>query len=144
MPGRRGLGSTRPSGPWRRLRGLARSLLGALDERRSVLVIDDDPEVAASLKETLLSQGFGPVWTVPNGEQAIETAYVRTPDTVVLDYRLPGMDGEAVAKKLKKIAPGARIIVFSGVLRQRPAWADAFAPKPEIVALFREIADEPS
>lgn len=109
---------------------------------KSVLLVDDDPEVLDMLRKGIEAQGFEPVWTARDGETAIDIAYQNKPDLMVLDYRLPRMDGQSVAKAIRMLSPRTRIVVYSGVLRQTPEWADAFLLKPEVDLLFEYFERE--
>lgn len=87
------------------------------------------------MRDRLQAQGFHPIWTAGDGESAIAIVYEHDPDLVVLDYMMPGMDGEAVARALRLLAPKARILVFSAVLHEKPQWADAHLDKAELEAI---------
>lgn len=121
----------------------------AMSVRRSALVVDDEDDIAELVRERLEAQGFHPIWTAGDGESAIAIVYKHEPDLVVPDYMMPGMDGEAVAKALRLLAPKARILLFSTVLHEQPTWADAYLDKAElegipIVATQLVSPDEPT
>jgi two-component system OmpR family response regulator len=75
-----------------------------------LLVVDDEPNIVELLSASLRFAGFD-VTTAANGPAAVEVARTFRPDLVVLDVMMPGMDGFAVARRLRE--SGARVpIVF--------------------------------
>src|SRR3989304_2435056 len=67
-----------------------------------VLVVDDEEEIRKILSKILEKEGFK-VITAPDGQQALEKICFDTPDAVLLDVRMPGLDGMEVLKKIKAI-----------------------------------------
>lgn len=65
-----------------------------------LLLVEDHPELAAHLSELLRSQGHE-VEVAATGTAGLEAATHRTPDLVILDRMLPGMDGLAVCRCLR-------------------------------------------
>jgi len=65
-----------------------------------ILVVDDDATVAEVLTRYLEREGFA-VDTVGDGEAALRTAAASSPDLVVLDLMLPGVDGLEVCRRLR-------------------------------------------
>lgn len=96
-----------------------------------ILVVDDDPEVRNFVKTLLEQEDLGPVFEAPDGEAAIELAYEKRPQLLILDYQMPKANGEAVARSVKMFSPGARIILFSSVIREPVEWAHAYVAKED-------------
>lgn len=94
-------------------------------------MVDDDPSVRA-LVRALLPGTFDPIWEASDGSEALDQAYRHQPDLVILDYALPKLDGEAVARGFRVLAPKARVLVLSAVLEGPPKWGDAFLAKDDI------------
>lgn len=65
-----------------------------------ILVVDDTPEALALLGEVLRQAGYT-VRLAPNGDLALWTAVASPPDIVLLDVRMPGIDGFEVCRRLK-------------------------------------------
>jgi len=65
-----------------------------------VLVVEDDEEIADVLRRSLRGEGYE-VRTSDDGVEALDLAAVFTPDLVVLDLGLPGMDGVEVCRRLR-------------------------------------------
>jgi twitching motility two-component system response regulator PilH len=64
---------------------------------RKILVVEDSPTQALALKFLLEAEGLR-VMTADNGRLGVEMAYVHSPDAIVLDLEMPGMNGyEATA-----------------------------------------------
>ncbi len=81
----------------------------------TVLLIDDEPLVLASLEKSLSKLGLS-VQGFSSGEQALEE-FRQNPevfDFAILDLRMPGMDGEACLKELRALRPELKAIVSSG------------------------------
>ncbi|HEY3143877.1 MAG TPA: response regulator transcription factor [Acidimicrobiales bacterium] len=76
----------------------------ALDPAPRVLVVDDDANVADVVRRYLERESFV-VDVVGDGHDAIERALQTTPDLVVLDLMLPGIDGLEVCRRLRALAP---------------------------------------
>jgi two-component system nitrogen regulation response regulator GlnG len=57
-----------------------------------ILIVDDEPAICWALRECLTDEGYT-VDTAGSAEQGLESAGLRPPDVVLLDVRLPGMDG---------------------------------------------------
>jgi DNA-binding response OmpR family regulator len=77
-----------------------------------ILVVDDDLSVADAIDRTLRKRGYDTI-VVHDGWHAIEAAKKRTPDLVILDVVMPGMDGIQVCKKLRSDPSFTRIpIIF--------------------------------
>ena len=108
----------------------------------SVLIVDDDNDVRMMVRAMLETEDFGDVWDAPDGETAIALAYKHEPRLVILDYMMPNMDGEAVAKAIRKFLPAARIVVLSGVLMDKPDWADMYLKKTDITRLIPVLSLE--
>lgn len=68
--------------------------------KSTILVVEDDPDVADMLDAYFHVQGYD-VLTVHCGEQAVETCLAHRPDLVILDIRLPDIDGYEVAHRLR-------------------------------------------
>ncbi len=66
-----------------------------------ILVVDDDPDIAGLLKQFLEAKDRC-VQTAADGPQALELFRKESPDLVILDVILPGMDGWAMLKKIRE------------------------------------------
>lgn len=76
-----------------------------------ILLVDDEP-LALRRLEHLLEHlpGIELIGSCADGDQAIQTSKVVTPDLVLLDIKMPGLDGFTVAKELNKLTPSPEII----------------------------------
>lgn len=77
----------------------------------TVLVVDDDPTVL-DVVERYLSRAGHTVLVAADGRQALEVVAARSPDLVVLDLMLPGLDGLEVCRQLRETTP-VPVIVLS-------------------------------
>jgi CheY-like chemotaxis protein len=101
-----------------------------------VLVVDDDPEVV-ELCDMLLERAGYERALATSGEEAVSLLEQRTPNLIVLDLNMPGMDGWSVAALVRKHERTARIpiLVMTGLAQNvenaaRRAGATAFVMKP--------------
>jgi PAS domain S-box-containing protein len=79
-----------------------------------VLVVDDHPAVRRGVAEWLGRQPrFRVVAEAATGEEAVELAREHTPDLVLMDLRLPGIDGIDATRRITAELPDARVLVFS-------------------------------
>jgi len=79
----------------------------------TILVVDDEKSILASLGGVLADEGYA-VLTAETAESAIEMIREDSPDAVMLDIWLPGMDGIEALQKIKRISPGLPVIMISG------------------------------
>ncbi len=93
----------------------------------TVLIVDDDQKVLDMLRRTLTYDGYDVV-TAADGLEAIQLAQEQRPDLVVLDWRMPGLDGIDVARRLKA-ADGTPILMLTArdAIDDRVAGLDAGA-----------------
>jgi DNA-binding response OmpR family regulator len=86
-----------------------------------ILIVEDDPDVADMLTAYFQAQGYE-VFTVQWGREALKAGRARRPDLVILDIRLPDMDGYEIARRLRGNRRTADVpIIF---LTERRARAD--------------------
>ena len=114
---------------------------GRITPRPSVLIVDDEASSRRVARAVLESGGYTVVAEASNGPDAALLAGDRQPDFVVLDYRMPAMSGEHVARLLRRVSPRSRIVVFSAVIEGRPSWAEAGVRKDEIDRLVEVLGD---
>lgn len=81
--------------------------------KAKLLVVDDEENVRSSLGGVLEDEGYS-VDAVGSGEECLHQVEQRSYDVIFLDVWLPGMDGLAVLKELKTLAPTAFVIMISG------------------------------
>lgn len=82
------------------------------DEKAKLLIIDDDPKVSWILRESLESNYD--IITASDGIEGIQVASKEKPLLILLDIKMPGMNGIEVLKKLKKSDLQADVIMLSG------------------------------
>jgi DNA-binding NtrC family response regulator len=78
-----------------------------------VLVVDDDEIVRRSYQRSLATVRCD-VEAVSSGEDALRAIEEHSYDVLLLDLRMPGMDGLSVLKAVKKVAPDSEVIVITG------------------------------
>jgi two-component system, NarL family, response regulator NreC len=79
-----------------------------------VLLVDDQPTVLQGLRMRLgLEPDLVVVGEAEDGQAAIDLVSARSPDVIVLDLEMPGMDGIATAQALHAIAPEGKLIILS-------------------------------
>jgi response regulator NasT len=131
---------------------------------RRVVIAEDEALIRMDLAEMLAEEGYDVVGQAADGEQAIALAESLAPDLVILDVKMPRLDGIAAAQRIaeQRIAPVVMLTAFSQrelVERARDAGAMAYLVKPfsrtdlvpaiemavsrftELTALEREVAD---
>src|SRR5918997_1016604 len=95
-----------------------------------VLIAEDEAIIRLDLKEMLEEEGFDVVGEASDGEAAIRLARERDPDLVIMDIKMPGMDGLAAAEHIVAEDLGAVLILTAFSQRdlvQRAAEAGAMA-----------------
>jgi DNA-binding NarL/FixJ family response regulator len=75
---------------------------------KRLLVVDDDASLLMAVSETLRAEGYVVV-TARRGAEALVRVAERTPDLIISDIRMPGMDGYQLARNLRS-APHTRLI----------------------------------
>jgi CheY-like chemotaxis protein len=99
-----------------------------------VLIVDDTPEVRLLLKGLLERANFQ-VWTAEDGPSALHRFREMRPGLVILDIRMPGMNGIEVARRIRQ-SSSVPILLLSAVgtpdlvAQAREAGVDAFLTKP--------------
>ena len=129
-----------------------------------VVIAEDEALIRMDLAEMLADEGYEVVGQAGDGQQAVELAEELRPDLVILDVKMPVLDGIAAAERIagQRIAPVVMLTAFSQrdlVERARDAGAMAYLVKPfsqsdlapaiemavsrfaEIAALESEVAD---
>jgi len=79
---------------------------------KSVLVVDDDKNLAQFLKDFFGQEGYQ-MFTALDGPSAIEAARKHHPTLMLLDMKLPGLDGVGVLKAIRQERPSTQVIVVT-------------------------------
>jgi two-component system, response regulator PdtaR len=104
-------------------------------QAKRVLIAEDEALIRLDLREMLVEEGYDVVGEAGDGETAVRLAEQLRPDLVILDIKMPIMDGIAAAEKIAaaRIAPVVILTAFSQrdlVERARAAGAMAYLVKP--------------
>ncbi len=83
------------------------------DSNLKVLLIDDEDQFRKALSRQLSHRGFK-VMDTGSGEDAIKIVRHKNPEVVILDQKMPGMDGIQTLKELKRIRPEVQVIMHTG------------------------------
>ena len=78
-----------------------------------ILVIDDEKEVCDIFKKALNHEGYE-VFTAVDGLSGLEIMKEKKPDIILLDLRMPKMDGIEVLQRIKKIDKNTVVIIITG------------------------------
>jgi DNA-binding NarL/FixJ family response regulator len=115
----------------------------------TVLIVDDNPSVRRLLRRAVLTDASS-IWECSDGADA-ERAYAEhKPDIVLMDVRMPRMDGLAATRMLRRADPGAKIVIVTDYddddirCAATEAGASGYILKQnltELVQLLRAIAD---
>ena len=107
-----------------------------MDEK--LLIIEDDPTIRTLLGMALDGAGYRNVLSAARGDEGLELARLEKPDLVLLDVMLPGLDGVAVARRIRETPAlsGTRILMLTArvqpedIVRGLDAGADDYVVKP--------------
>jgi len=115
--------------------------------KQAVLVVDDDKSVLRTFSKVLERSGYS-VDVAETGKEAMEKASKRCFDAVLIDFRLPDMDGTDLLQKAKNDFQNTTKIMITGLpsmdvgTKALDGGADAFLVKPvkpdELLALIAE------
>jgi DNA-binding NtrC family response regulator len=78
-----------------------------------ILLVDDEEEFVRTLSERIKMRELG-ADIAHNGEEALEIVDSEVPDVMVLDLRMPGIDGMEVLQRVKKAYPEVQVIILTG------------------------------
>lgn len=70
--------------------------------RTKILVVDDDPIIRMDIKEMLEEEGYYVVGEAKNGEVAVEMAFKHEPDLIIMDVKMPKMNGIKASQIIQK------------------------------------------
>ena len=106
-----------------------------MTQRRTVVIAEDEVLIRMDLKEMLTEEGYEVIGEAGDGQRAVELATQLRPDLVMMDVRMPVLDGIAAAELIaqQRIAPVVMLTAFSQrelVERARDAGAMAYLVKP--------------
>ena len=84
-----------------------------MSDKRKILIVDDDEVVRLSYLRSLSGSACN-VEAASNGEEALQTMEQGPVDVVLLDIRMPGMDGMTVLRTIKQKWPASEVVIITG------------------------------
>ncbi|MFC1514380.1 response regulator [Candidatus Omnitrophota bacterium] len=77
-----------------------------------ILVVDDNPQIREILSDFLSNQGYD-VKTAPSGDAALMKIKEKKPKIILLDMRMPGMDGLITLKQIKRLDKSIKVVMLT-------------------------------
>lgn len=111
--------------------------------KKKLMIVDDEKLICWTLQKTFTKYGYD-VICFNSGEQALEGMRVDPAQAVILDFRLPGINGLEVLEKIRKVYPDTRVLMISawGTAEVRRRAEDlgvvGFYDKPLSLPLIKE------
>ena len=99
-----------------------------------ILVIDDDPSILTTISEVLDLEGY-PVQTATNGAEALRAVERARPSLILLDMRMPVLDGWGFARALQERGVKLPILVMTAAQNAR-RWAEEIGADGHIAKPF--------
>jgi DNA-binding NarL/FixJ family response regulator len=84
--------------------------------RTRIVVVDDTEHVRTMLVEMLTLDGFEVVGSAVDGAGAVEVVVRTEPDVVVMDLKMPGLDGLDTTRAVRARRPGQRVVLYTAYL----------------------------
>jgi DNA-binding response OmpR family regulator len=123
-----------------------------MDDKRKILVIEDEPDIVRGLKDALGFEGFE-VESAATGEEGVQAARDNDPDCIVLDLMLPDANGYQVCERIRGFSSVVPIIMLTArsqeadKIRGLESGADDYMTKPfsvgelcaRVKAIFRRL-----
>ena len=81
-------------------------------DKKKILIVDDQNGIRVLLVEVFNSEGYT-AFQASNGKLALEIVRKDPPDLVLLDMKIPGMDGLEILKHIKQIDPEIKVIMMT-------------------------------
>ncbi len=119
-------------------------------DQKTLLVVDDEPNMRSTLSEILINEGYQ-VHCAATGEEALELCQTIRPHVVLMDVRMPGIDGVETFRRLRHQQENVRVILMSAYSADElkevalNEGVIAFLPKPlnlqKVVGLIDEATE---
>ncbi|MCC6315523.1 MAG: response regulator [Thermomicrobiales bacterium] len=113
--------------------------------KRTVLVVDDDPSIAALLCALLQDEGYD-AHGVGDGEDALMAVAEALPDVIVADVMMPRLGGLEMTQALRDRGVGAPVVLMSAVYADVDLPGIRFVPKPfdldELVTVVNHLVEQ--
>ena len=93
-----------------------------LDVPIRLLIADDDDGTRELLRDTLAAQGFDIVGAARDGTQACDEAARLKPEGVLMDLRMPGIDGMEATVVIKAHVPRTQVVILTAFSEQDSKW----------------------
>ena len=115
-----------------------------MSRKIKVLMVDDEAQFRATTERILTRRGFDTL-LAGSGEEAIDKLN-ENPDVVVLDIKMPGMDGHATLREIKNRKPDLPVIMLTGhgalpsarEAREKGAYDYLTKPCDKVIGIIRE------
>lgn len=82
------------------------------NDGKKILIVDDQFGIRILLNEVLQREGYD-TYQAANGLQALEIVQENVPDLVLLDMKIPGMDGIEILKRLKELYRDIKVVIMT-------------------------------
>jgi CheY-like chemotaxis protein len=79
---------------------------------KRILIVDDDPSIRYMLGRVLLDEGYE-VLAAAHGREGLKIAAAQEVDLVLLDWKMPGLNGQETLKELAVLRPGLPVIMIT-------------------------------
>ncbi len=114
-------------------------------KKGKILAIDDEPDFVALIKNYFSIRGYE-VFTALRGITGLEIVQKEKPDVILIDLKIPGLDGDEILPQIQKIDPKAKTIMITaykdeGQTQKRALEAGVYAYFEKPINSFKELEE---